>query len=306
MEHIMPLTLRVEFTGLCLFIVKARADAPTVDGFLQADEVTVVMPRCRQGEVDSLHADGTHGEFHVGYIRFDLAGLDGVPIPVPLSTADDSPEYEVVHRLTGQQLEFGNPESGIAVLTHLPDLESFAPTLRRRAELFRDTAGELVVLRTTLTGGTLEGQERRENWRFSTLFNPDRAPHEGCFAEEVVWTRTFPDGTRINAELTDFGAVEGLTIPLVGVGPAGQQTINVKLANLCCENPLEWEQLPQRQDSSGEDRDFKWLYRLLEDEEGRTYEVMLGNQGDTFPIPVQVGPARGGQGCVGLSTRTTG
>jgi hypothetical protein len=45
--------------------------------------------------------------------------------------------------------------------------------------------------------------------------------------------------------------------------PGSTPFIELKLANLCADNPLEWDEFAGHMIRSA-DVDFKWLYRLLE------------------------------------------
>lgn len=298
----MPFQLRVEFTGLCLYLVHARPDSFNADGSVEAQKLSVVIPDCRKTTTSKRHADETDGKHHVGYLRFDLASLAGVPTGFPPAPARKGPKYEVVHRFTGQTVHFGVPD---APSTHvdpkLPSVEGYAPTLTPRPGLLdpkpQGPARDAMVMRTTISGGELVGTEVKAKWQFPPLFNPDQSPYSGDFAEALVWSRQI-DADGLTLTLTDFGADEGLQIPLRPVGPEGRQTISVRIANLCCENPLEWDELETRE-SPGRDEDFKWLYRLLEPPAGTSYKDMFKKPKDEFPVPEKISKGRGSEGCVG-------
>ncbi|HEV2734964.1 MAG TPA: hypothetical protein VGV85_08985, partial [Longimicrobiaceae bacterium] len=184
----MAFQLRVEFTGLCLYLVHATPPGDRKPGDpLDAQKVTVARPDCRKGKVATRHADGDKGRPHAGYIRFDLANLTP---GFPAGQVDDSPEYEVVHRFTRQTLDFGLPAAEGLMRVHaaVPEFEGFAPTLEPRPELSVDAqAGGLCVMKTTLTGGTLIGEpEPRDDWEFSPLFHPSGYSYIGEFAQSLV------------------------------------------------------------------------------------------------------------------------
>jgi hypothetical protein len=294
----MAFELRVEFTGLCLYLVHATPPAGREAGDpLDASMVTVVLPDCRKGKVATRHEDGDKGRPHAGYLRFDLANfVDGFPS----GPTDKTPQYEVVHLFSGEMLEFGLPlEETMHVHTGVPEFESFAPTLEPRPDL---PAGGYSIMRTTLTGGSLVGEPiPRDVWEFSNLFNTTGKPaYVGEFAETLIWSRKITGDTEdMTLTLTPFRPGVPLTIPLKAVGPPGNKKISLKIANLCCDNPLEWDELDSRQNPD-DDIDFKWLYRLMRSSDGKTYPQMLGEKGK-FPIPEQSGEERGGEGCIGAS-----
>lgn len=299
----MPFQLRVEFTGLCLYLVHADPPEGRQPGEeLEASKVTVVIPECRMGVANARHPDRDNGKHHVGYMRLDLANLTGADARVPSAPDPDMPPaYEVVHRFTNQELAFGlDAEPSMRVFTNVPELGGYAPTLEPRPELFDDRAGELAVMRVTLTGGELTG-EPVEDWKFSDLFSPGRN-YAGRFAQVVTWTREVP-GDSLTLTLTDFDRQDGQPAQEVRLtpvaGPDGAPTISLKIANLCCENPMEWQELESR-GVIDKDEDFKWAYRVMQAASGPSIEQMLGTTGK-FPIPVQDGPARGGEGCVGTT-----
>jgi len=324
--------LEIKFTGLIMYLV--HGDPPASPGDpLVGRKVTVVIPECRQHFVDAKHDDGTEGAHHVGYMRMDLASIVGPHASFPAAAAEvaavpSDPPYEVVHRFTNQVLDFGLPgeereegedgvDTSINVHTRLPEFDRLAPRLEPRPELFDERAADLAVLRTTLTRGSLTGQPKQE-WKFSNVLGDPNEAYSGKFAEALTWTRTVPDRNWLTLTLAPLAGGEAQQqVTLFPVaGPTGRPTISLKIANLCCENPLEWAELDAR-GAIHRDDDFKWLYRLMqpvaERTRGRqpaprrTIKQMLATRGDRLaelPIPLLEGEDRGGQGCVGVTTTT--
>jgi hypothetical protein len=76
----------------------------------------------------------------------------------------------------------------------------------------------------------------------------------------------------------------------------GQPVIDLKIANLCAHDPLEWSVFPER--PVEHDVDFKWLYRLLQYNDGTPYCVRV--RGADLPHPHRkhtTAGVRGGGGC---------
>lgn len=302
----MSFDLRVEFTGLCMYLVHADPpDTRSAGDEMEAHKVTVVIPECRKDVAERRHADNDQGKHHVGYMRLDLASIAGISARIPSAPGKEIPAYEVVHRFTNQTLDFGlSAAPSMVVHTRLPEFDAFAPALVPRPELLDDAkAGAFAVMRTTLTGGTLKGEEARQEWKFSDTFSEGREEYSGTFAETLVWSREVADADSLTLTLTPFKGGDPQHITLTPVeGPNGKRTLALKIANLCCENPLEWKEL----ESGGaieRDDDFKWLYRLMLPAPGETFRSMLATRGagSKLPVPELIGPDRGGQGCVGGS-----
>jgi hypothetical protein len=298
----MSFELRVEFTGLCLYLV----DHPTLPADrdpgdpVDAKKVTVFLPECRKGKVSSQHEDEDKGRAHVGYLRFDLANLASLS-KLPAGAADEAPMYEGVHRFTRQELTFGLSDPlKIHAEPRVPEFSRLAPTLKPRAELSDNAlVGKHAVMRTTLTGGTLKGlREGEDDWEFSNLFHKKEEPYAGTFADKVVWTRTVDDAADLTLTISNFKGGGSWPLQLVPVSVGGDLTISLRIANLCSDNPLEWPELGSRQ-TTREDLDFKWLYRLMLPDGKPNYSELL--DGKKFPIPVPWGEDRGGQGCVGVT-----
>lgn len=299
----MPFQLRVEFTGLCTYLVHATPNAGRKPGdpVPNAQKVTVVLPECRKGKTYSMHEDGEMGRAHVGYLRFNLANLASLNT-LPAGVIDQTPPYEGIYRFTRQELILGLPTlatPSIHAEPHVPEMGRLAPTLAPRPEIFDNAlAGDYAVMRTTFTGGMLLGEDK-DHWEFSNLFNTQTpAIYFGDFADRVIWTRDVPDANGLTLTLNSFAGPGSVTIPLVPVVINGVNTISLKIANLCSDNPLEWEDLDTGT-SPPEDPDFKWLYRLMLPAAASDYGALL--KGKTFPIPKHTGGDRGGQGCVGNS-----
>ncbi len=143
----MAFNLHVTFSGPCLYVLD------TVTGEL-ANKAAVLMPDCRLStHPDPRHLDDDKAEPHVGYISLNVADLDlrlpsGVRVQLPPGNEEDEPAYELVHRFSGQVLEFG---AGLQMATnfqalpsepvnikklYFPNFGRIAPGLDPKANLF--------------------------------------------------------------------------------------------------------------------------------------------------------------------------
>jgi hypothetical protein len=278
----MAFELRVSFTGLCLYLVHP-------DG----TKAAVLLPDARKTTADPAHADGTMGEFHAAYLRFDLAHLDA---RFPAGSEDEVPRYEVVRRLDRQVLDFGVPDgAGQTVDLPLPDFGTFAPTLRPISGLFSSNPPQELLSRMVLNGGELSALPE-DAWTLPATLNPGGQPYNGEFASLVTWTRQV-EGDGLTLTLAGFDGADAVQIPLTPVTTdSGARVIALKVANLCDKNVLEWPELGTRRVDQ-DDVDFKWLYRLLQPEEG-SYGDRL--EGSSLPIPhLQPTQGFGVEDCMG-------
>lgn len=288
----MSFELEVEFSGLCMYLVDP-----------ENKRVAVLMPDCRKG-VDPVHADGEKGVHHVGYLRFDLANLSGVA-GVPEGTVQKGPRYEVVHRFDFQQLEFPDlpdgpvkvPEKGLG----FPEFAEFTQDLELKPGMFSNAPPEVLLMRTILKGGDVDAG-RHKNWRLPPVLRPG-SDYRDHFASKATWVCPVP-GDAVTIRIAGFGGADPVEFVLKPV--EGEEVVHLKIANLCAVNPLEWQELELEElkaaadgkDEETRDRDFKWLYRLL-DSTSAPLPVRLGEKPD-LPVPVlEPDQGAGVQGCMG-------
>jgi hypothetical protein len=291
--------LRVTFTGLCLFLIQE-----------DRTKVAVVQPDCRKGDgaIHPDHPGGGKGRFHIGYIRFELVNLvEGYPV----GTQKEGPAYEVVHRFRHEDLSWGLPvdNTPMTIGTGLPAFERIAPDLKStRGECLLEPIRNRwdndapLVMRTVLSGGTLSGSGKT-NFYFPKVFNPDMPDYTGSFADEVTWTRTVK-AAGLNLCIRPFGAATGTRIPLKPIQDGAQKIISIKVANLCSENPLEWNRFKDPRQPK-KDKDFRWLYRVLRPVSGNPIESLL--HGMRLPVPTRDKKVSSGvENCIGgtISVKT--
>lgn len=275
-------TLEVTFTGLNLFVVHE-------DG----KQVAVVQPDARlpdesQGrEVEMRHEDNSEGVPHVGYLSFDLAYL-GIGIP-----AEDPPRGEGVYLFNRQTLNFNLGNDPLDVIAPpLPEFDEFAKTLMVRPDVFGVAPAEPPVMRAMLSGGKLSGSDGDAEFIMPQVLNdPVGAEYKGNFAGDVTWSRTVSaDGLRLTLH-----ALAGAQQAEISLRPVNE-FIRLKIANLCADNPLEWDGF-EVDDIARDDEDFKWLYRLLRLPSGTYWDKLLGSP---FPIPRYVPEGSVGvENCIG-------
>jgi hypothetical protein len=272
----MSFELRVEFSGLCLYVVHP-------DG----KQVGVLMPDARK-TVKRLHDDGELGEAHVGWVRFDVANLAVAGLEVPAGTLptrnSGNPPYGLVHKFDRQSLDFGLGDSRepIAADLNVPDFDQFATALTRKPNLFGDNPSPDLLMRTVITGGRIEGQPSGSIRELSSVLSPasPNASYKRAFAGFTVWTRTV-DAAGLTVTIQSFDGKIKTSIPLRPAKINGKDVIAMKVANLCAHNPMEWDEFETREPAR-HDVDFKWLYRLMQPKSGAYRDILLGSE---FPFP---------------------
>ena len=151
------------------------------------------------------------------------------------------------------------------------------------------------LMRMVLQGGTLVGEGDKE-WKIWKDFDPNGDEYQGFFAGEVNWTRTITDAEGLTLTIRQFDKTEAVEIPLRPVKVGERNVISLKVANLCC-NPMEWEELKDRP-ATGGDKDFKWLYRLLNPQTSTYDKLLEGGKQLPHPNPLSIA-GLGREHCIG-------
>jgi hypothetical protein len=249
--------VRVMFSGIVLTVLHPGTQ-----------ETAVLMPDCRS---ELEHVDGTTGEPHIGYLRFNLADHADITDGFPRGD-HDAPSYEVVHQLDGEELVFDvQPEEWdlASAQKHFfratPAIfNEIAPGLQPKGQIFSARPGKGLLFRTLLSGGEFTGENiGATQWIFpSTLFSPVRKAsvlrYVDAFAMRETWVR------RLNRADLPIRLVrlDNESETLIRLRPGSDNVITLKLGNLCAHNVLEWSWFNRR--FAAEDLDFKWYYRLLD------------------------------------------
>ena len=307
-------TVSVEFAGVCLYVIDDRQ---------QKRSVSVLVPTCVPIErVRTHHDDEDVGARHVPYLLMDLANLDLGQTVAP-GLVPDGPRFQVVRRLSREELFFapGEPQGSVVQLVPdplpLPDLSVYKDRIRLKDLLSAIPPNERPELnvRTILKGGTLAaitvGGSGNGGGRPSQ--NPGRKNPKwdealADWAGSIKWTRTIKKEVLQNTPFAiqirswDTGKETPLTLKPVERTNGGviEEVIELKIANLCETNPLEWKEFEHR--SQEDDVDFKWLFRLFEASNGGSLLEVFGGRGHKFPYPkLKNRPARttGSTGCTG-------
>ena len=327
--------LRVEFAGLCLYMVNGDADRaadPRAPSSGTTKKVAVVMPDARKA-AGPVHPDGSKGEPHVGYVRFNLANLDlgnGVIGAQPGTVEDDSghPSNEIIHRFDQEELVFcfNDDQPEMTYDIGIPSFNRFADSLAPRRGLLggAEQPPKELLMRTFLNGGDISAAGSGKTWTFSSVLrgSANGDPYANQFAGYAMWRRPLTEAT-LTVEVRKFAGGEPMSIPLkcVPIKDVNGQTIKnstggtanmitIKVANLCSNNPMEWREYPVRT-VGDRDIDFKWLYRLLEpkaaaDDQGNLqdkYRKYLRGAELPFPREISV-QAFGDEDCIGGSFTT--
>jgi len=292
----MAFTLSVQFTGLCLHVI--NPDRP--------NEAAVLLPDARFRNKVQSHVDGTPAVPHVGYLRVDLANValsnaaarfPRGELPAEDPDDDDGPFLEIIYRFRRQTMDFGLPpnDDPIDAAPGVPDLTHIAPPLQLLPDLFKGSVASPLLLRTLVQGGTLKPTADTsffETWSVDGRLNtasPTAIIKK--FSGDVTWIRPV-DGDDLTITLTNFDGSNPLILPLKPVDTPVGKVIMLKVANLCADNPLEWNDFQLRMPDS-EDSDFKWCYKLTQPP-GK-WEELLGD----FVLPAprvmsRPGSLRGG------------
>lgn len=257
------LDLIVTFSGLAVF---AR------DG-----EHTVVLQPDARPDPDRkdtwYHLDDTRAEAHVGYLSFALGCLDPTAGP-----------GEVVVKLDRVAISFEGLPSGQTDATSLvlPDFAAFAPVFVLDRNLLGNSPPVELLSRVHLPGGTLVGGGdglTREVTRVLPSSGVQGVKQSSKdFANKVEWVLRLASACDVRVTLTSFDTLSEQTFVLKPVGGL----VRLKIANLCGENPLEWDEFDPHlspKDKPLEDLDFKWMSKLFSTKSGETDPVFnLANE----------------------------
>ena len=287
----MSIELSIEFAGICLYVIPA-----------EREPVSVLIPTCvptANGRVKTEHEDKTNGARHVPYL---LANLANFGQGVPAGLVGDGPQFGVVRRLSREELFF-EPEGPTSDRLDpdalpLPDLTVYTDRIRLRDGLLSDIQpNELPELnvRTILKGGTFTATTLGGSGNPVPGRSPNWDESEADWAGSIKWTRTVPgDSLTIRIRNWDTGQVTPLT--LRPITPGGR--VELKIANLCEDNPLEWREFETRFEKR--DIDFKWVFRLFAPKSGGSILAALGKKELPYPLLKPRGArTTGNTGCTG-------
>jgi hypothetical protein len=273
-------TLSVEFAGICLYVIDRRDAKMTV--------VRILMPTCvPNDQVSAKHEDGDTGARHVPYLLMDLANLDQ---RVPPGTVADGPQFEVVRRLRGEEIlfELNEPHGSVTLDPDplpLPDLSIYKRIALKPGLIDDNKPPAELNVRAILRGGTLTATTFVGSGKRNV---PDRKRRdwdkfEADWAGSIKWTRKIPAGS-LNIGIRSWETGQNTPLTLAPVKRNGGEVIELKIADLCETNPLEWREFEPR--FRKDDVDFKWLFRLFDAPDSKDDGSLLRAIGrDKFPYP---------------------
>ncbi len=286
-------TLRIEFTGLCLYVFDPSGE-----------KAAVVLPDCRDTGtlINFPHEDDSpERKPHAGYMKLEAAAF---------GTAFPSNAFDVVHLLKQHELHIcagtaGTLSKADVLVPSFDDREKtsnakYFDELALRTDVF-DDANTGVLARIVLRGGKFLPVAGSKSWTIPGTLNASKVDQIGYFAGQVVW-ETDIDGGDVTLCIRKFGSrlAEATRVVLKPQEEERRKVVYIKIANLCAHNPLEWDVFNAVEVT--QDVDFKWLYRLLESNSGDTLADRLKNAGNAqLPYPVITpGPEnRGNEDCMG-------
>jgi len=287
----MSVELSIEFAGICLYVIDP-----------QRETVSVVIPTCAptpDGRVKTEHEDKSIGARHVPYL---LANLANFGQSVPAGLVGDGPQFEVVRRLSREELFF-EPEGATVDrfdpdALPLPDLTVYTDRIKLQDGLLSDIPpNELPELsvRTILKGGTFTATTLGGSGSLVPAENPRWDELEADWAGSIKWTRTVP-GDSLTIRIRNWDTRQETPVTLKPVPPGGR--VELKVANLCEDNPLEWREFEPRFEKR--DVDFKWLFRLFAPNAGGSILAALDRKDLPYPLLKPRGArTTGNTGCTG-------
>jgi hypothetical protein len=292
-------TLSVEFAGIGLYVIHREKERATVE------RATVLMPTCLptpDGRVKAEHDDKTKGARHVPYLLMNLANLGQ---RVPAGSVGDGPRFGVVRRLRREELFFEaeKQEEPKSIQLDpdplpLPDLSVYKDKIRLKEGLLLDAPPEELSVRTILKGGTLAATTVGGSGKGNGSHGRDWDKSEVDWAGSIKWTRTIPGNSlTIRIHSWDTGDETPLTLT-PAKRTSGEEVIELKIAILCENNPLEWKEFEPKFEKR--DVDFKWLFRLFEAKDGGSLLKAIGKK--EFPYPLlrpRAARTAGSTGCTG-------
>jgi hypothetical protein len=214
-------------------------------------------------------------------------------VHLPLGELKGSPPVEHIWYLAGQDLRFGveqGPRSEIPEeVIRFADVSDF-PGFSR--EIATDPAAAGVVARIHLPGGKMTAGDAFP-WSFADTLKADGAPKEREYATALHYEAEARGG-HVTLTTTGFDGKAAAAARLV---PDEAGTVEITVANLCMDNPLEWPFDEEPRD----DHDFCWYYLLLDDDSFSSSMEAVGEGQLPIPRPVgsELGPLLGvGMNCL--------
>jgi hypothetical protein len=284
-------TLSVEFAGICLYVIHPDREV-----------VGVLMPTC-DGRVDPKHEDGDTGARHVPYLLMDLANFDPKVAP---GLVADGPQFQVVRRLRREEIFFEpqEPQRGIELDPDplpLPDLSVYVDAISLKKNMLSANPPVDLDVRTTLVGGKLTATTIGGSGKGNGSHGRDWDKYEVDWAGSIKWTRKNIPGDSLTIQIRSLDNTAEVTpLTLRPVERArGELVIELKIAILCENNPLEWKEFEPRFEK--DDVDSKWLFRLFEANDGGSLLKAIRRTKLPYPkLKPRDARTTGNTGCTGF------
>jgi hypothetical protein len=267
----MSFQLSATYYGLCLF---RRGAGGTV--------VRINLPDTTK---DPTHADGSPAKVH--YARF------AIPRDAVRNAGEfkEGPDGWIVVSLDTFVVGFPIPKGA-------PDakaLDTVVP-FNRFVDNFRvrDNVKDLSAASIEITSGEFEPlNSPPAEWMIPNTLTT-RPPFDATsFGYNVTWTATMDESARAEPAITFTTPSGAPALPAMVLKT--DKDVAIILGNVCNPDPVDWPNMPVETCPGPDpciDQDFKWLYKLLEPTDAKTWEQRL--HGKPLPVPEYLGPFGGG------------
>lgn len=268
--------LRIRFTGVCAFVPDKPFDQ-------QPSHVTVVLP---DGEKKSLGVDNKGLNRHRAFVRFHLRDVVGMPtLPDQADGIWDLGHFPHPSQQTKLTLSVtGGPQQltvkSMAALANIGTIVDHAYKIDRRT--IGPNPPKTVLAQFIIDRGTLSTGSYQADWIFPKYLC-DTNVFVNDMSNEV--NLDFQKVTSATLTSTPLGGGAVGTLPLAT--QAGGR-VDITVANLCDNNPLEW---PVRSGTATADQDFRWFFELLRRKDQKRLRKVL--DGLYLPHPWPAGDGNG-------------
>jgi hypothetical protein len=284
----MGFTLRMKFTGICTFV--KNPDGTYYAVLVNGDRGTdfPLATGATSGTGFDTGADGQPLRRHRGFVRIRLSDVLGTNL------ADDTTGilWYFKKRLdegrtaneAGHDLKadfFQSPSAPLtAALDNLAKLTDFAPDYSTLdSNIFGSAIPDTVVGRVLIDRGTLSSTGTAQDWSVLNTLNPrvdlDDPRLNPTLTNEVTWEVPGLSQLRLSMDPFQTG-----TRYFVDIQAADGAIVEVTVANLCDDNPLQWG--PSK--ASARDLDFRWHYQLIDPHQLAQLTALLNDRDLPYPI----------------------
>lgn len=286
----MAFSVRITFTGICLFVPNSRADArakmcvvlPDGRGVVDRGDGTVAL-QASASTIVSSQPLRRHMAFMTLQAR-DLVGGGG--LSERLLGLCYLEGHRVVLRARGGSSTMTSDLRTIADLSQAIPQYRFDPMIVSANP--RTAVAQILIDRGTLQGGT-----PLDSWVFPNTISQGE-PVSGPLSHEV------------HLDLRDLDSFALVAQPFSGgpdvvweFAPPNGSGVAITIANLCDDNPLRW---PIPRPRPLPDEDFQWYYEMLE--QGEKERLATNVKGLPLPIPHPAQGSGNGQGINCVPGRT--